>query len=1289
MFKKPGFIYVLSLIILNLAFQICYSENISGNYGENSNLVLCFDPPFEALEIPGRGVLMVHKGHRLIPLIIPTESEFCDNPRNLFDLENDVWDHFTLVPKDHEEFSQLINEAKDVAEKDEQIFSTLNDLLMKNDGAHFEQKTDNNTMHVVDEPIIIPEHVFPLHDNNRPHADMQTNNKNEEISDFEDSLLLDGFEIPKNDEKDGIRMRILMFTEFSRDFLARKGLPLAIKEEEMYNPENFEFFKLNWPSRDKDLVIEDLPYSIWKVFLGSGVLTSQTTTRLSEEERKKLVLESLNNFFNGLERYYLQNMDSELDFRYYQYLSGIGIEKALETIKYYRESEKLQALSGDKSTMSEDSVNVYSEYPELPSSDPSASSITSSSLVVPEKSEESSVSRSFSASNNQFDNSAVIIEDNQDEISQKNVKRDEAQVIEVEPNKQLEIFTMLRIKWFSIFVNDYLGRLGINFTITEESCKKASIFEFFQTEVGVSSSLPKVIWTLFMENGFESRFPNSTTIEEKMEIVHEIWTMFNQIENGVFEGQIITEGYLSKKDLLDVEIREIMRHYWDRNLNDIANKLIHLSRQRTGEKDSSEIEPILEDELIRNKERAKEMGIFNIEKSDYELSKTGKVSSEISDVGSDIESSRSMDFSSRFETSEKSPMSKKNKKKKKKRKNKIKKSKTKKGKKDESIHKDEIEKQSGVLSKAKELLDSLKKKEPETLVNKAPKENSLPEEISSESTLENTEKSSDSPLNWLKFDPSIKNNSEESEFSEKFGISASPSEKMVENSYESKQLGEDSLHSQKDELEESLNHPEVIDHVEPNKNEVLESLSDLSKNSEKSVSVQPSKEESNIDIVPESKVNVNLLDNIPIADEFSNNEDSIQFEKSITSENHLAKEESRGENIEKTKSEIPENNNEKSVEKLIRPDSGYETTSIPEDNNSEYSSVPNYQERSKVDYEPTEEKSNDLTVSAQNSPKEDFEVSEEETKEESLEEKTIGVSDKEKPVKKKFTKKFEDKLSSLFNKTKKFFGFENKSSKEKESENGDQNQDLEVEEEYENLTNMVIYFIQSYAALRYKFVEEGVIDNSFNEINAIVRSSIHFHQGTVEFDNVDMEKGIKNIAAMMGGGSFTALKSVGLTGKDITANLKKYLLKLYSTVRTEKEYEKNKKLNTTNFWLKQHFTQNLIKEGMIPEQLERPSVIENIQNIVAESTDPKFIEVRAETICKKIPSILEKFFDKSLIQEIKPQDLNCLAVVAVNELYGFSLSNSLYLFLFNYKTKYWRFLTPNICISISQILEKE
>lgn len=1282
MFEKPNFIYVLSLILFNWAFQICYSKEINGNYGDSSNFVSCFDPPFEGLEIPGRGILMVHKGHRLIPLIIPTESEFCDNPRNLFEPESDIWDNFTLVPKDHEDFSQLINEAKDIAEKDEQIFSALNDLLIKHDGAKSDQKIENSGMHVVNEPIIIPEYVLPLHENNHPHAHTDLNKQDEEISDFEDSLLLDELEIPKNDEKDAIKMRIFMFMEFSRDYLARKGLPLVINEKAMYNPDNFEFFRLNWPSRDKDLIIKDLPHSIWKVFLGSGVLTSQTTTNLSEERRKKLVLESLNHFFNGLEKYYLQNMDSDLDLKYYQHLSGIGIEKALETIKHYRESEKLQNFVRDEPTMSENSVNLYSEYHQLHSNEPSTSSITSSSLEVPETSQESSISTSPSKSNKQLDNSAVVVENIQDEISQKSIKGEQVQIIETDPNSQLEIFTKLRIKWFSIFVNDYLGRLGINFTIKEESCRKASIFEFFQTEMGFSDNLPEILWNLFMDNGFDHQFPASTTVQEKMKTVHEIWIMFNQIENKVFEGQVITKGYISNKDLLDVEIREIMRHYWDLNLNDTANKLIHLSKQRNINKDTSEIESIFEDELIRNKQRAKEMGIFNIKESDYEFSKTGQ-DSEIVNIGSDIESSRAIDFSSKSETSEKSAVSKRNKKKKRKNKNK----KKKKARSNESIDKDEIKKHSGVLSKTKELLESFKNKKPEVIVSEKTTENSLTKEISSESSFEDDEKNSDSPLEWLQFTSPIKENSEKSEFSEKFDTNTLEPEKTAENSYELKQPEDKSLSPQKDELEKNIHHPEVIDQAELNKNEASTSLKDLTENSEKSnVSEQSLKEKSNSDITPDIKTNINLLDNIPLAEESVNSEDSFQLEESIINEDHHTKEESRDESINKTKTQIPESTNEESMVEYNKPGPEHEAASITEDKSSEYNSVPNYEERSKVDYEPIEEKSNDLTLSSQYSSKKDFDFSEEDSKIE-----TTDTSIKEKPVQKKFSKIFENKLSSLFAKTKKLFGLEKKSSKEnKDSKNEENpNQDLDLEQEYENLTIFVIYFIQSYAALRYKFVEKGAIDTHFNEINTVVKSSIHFHQGTTQFDNVDMEKGIKSIAAMMGGGSFTALKSIGLTAKDITANLKKYLLKLYSTDKTEQEYAKNKKLNTTNYWLKQYFTQNLIKEGMIPEQLERPSVIENIQDLVAESTDPKSIETRASSICKKIPSILEKFFDKSLTKEIKPQDLNCLAVVAVNELYGFSLSNSLYLFLFGYKTKYWRFLTPDISISISNILENE
>ncbi|KAJ1606282.1 putative signal peptide-containing secreted protein, partial [Cryptosporidium canis] len=1243
MLERPGIIIWLALILVNLAFKGCGSEAIDGSYGEASGMISCFEAPFEGLEIPGRGVFMVYKGHRLIPVRIPPEAEFCDAPRGALEAEGNIWDNFNLVPKDHEEFSELINEAKAASEKDEEIISALNGLLTKTEGANSEQKTGTD-LHVVNEPVITPVHAFPLYDKSHPHAESEVDKKNDEISDLEDSLLLDEWNESKDDEGDGIRMRILMFTEFSRDYLARKGLPLAIRNEDMYSQENLEFFRLNWPTREAGLVLEELPYSIWKVFLGSGILTSRTDSGLSEDRRKRLVLESLNDFFNGLERYYLQNMDSGLDYTYYQYLSGLGIDKALETIRYYRESQEPQTSREASGQDSSAVFNEYSQSQRQSSSESSVSSVSTSSLEVPETGAESSSSKSDSPGGG----SVTYFEYSPDEGSQKVVKEGSP----AREEDQSGVFAQLRMRWFGIFASDYLARLGVNFKVSQDSLSRPSVIEFFQTEFGASHGLPEVIWDIFTESSFGDQFQGSLTVQEQMEMVNEIWVMFNKIESGVFEGNVGAESYLLNRDMLDVEIREVMRQYWDESMDETAAKLIHLIQRRGDAHVSSEIVPVQEDELIRNKIKAKEMGVFNVESS-----VTG---SEVEQTGGSLESSVASD-SSASEQSEGSAREKSKRRKSKKRKSKKGKGGKKKGRKEKGSGKNKTEKQQGILDKAKELLESFRKK-PEDSVGEHPKEETPDKEISSESSSSSVELESggDSPLNWLKFESPMKQ-SEESEFSERFG-DGDPSEKM-EGSQGLEVPREDSFTPQAKANEPSLHEASVSLNQEAPREERSEVFDG-----------QPPEEQST-ERSSGTVVNVDLLNDLPFADASSSSEHSARVNVDLAGESSgspvaygAVSGGGEASNIERSASE-------------------HEVAGVPEGVGSEHGSTQsqNREEGGGAEYASSAEASEDGGASAPGLPREDAEGEDED--EERPREESVEVSGKEKPLQKKFTKQFENKLSSLLQKTKKLFGLGKKSSKDKEADSQDQDGDLDVEEESENLTNLVIYFIQTYAALRYKFVEEGAIDKSFGEIAAIVRTSVHFHPGTVEFDNIDMEKGIKKIASMLGGGSFTAMKSIGLTAKDITASLKKYLLRLCPPDRTEAEYSKNKRLNTTHFWLKQCFTQSLVKEGMVPEQLERPSIVESSQSLVEDLADRRPIESRAEAICKKVQTVLDRFFDKSLTDGIKAKDLDCLAVVAVNELYGFSLSNSLYLFLFGYRTKYWRFLSPDISISISHILE--
>ncbi|KAJ1607587.1 putative signal peptide-containing secreted protein [Cryptosporidium canis] len=1248
MLERPGIIIWLALILVNLTFKGCSSEAIDGSYREASGMISCFEAPFESLEIPGRGILMVYKGHRLIPVRIPPEAEFCDAPRGALEAEGNIWDNFNLVPKDHEEFSELINDAKAASEKDEEIISALNGLLTKTEGANSEQKAGTD-LHVVNEPVITPVHAFPLYDKSHPHAELEVNKKNDEISDLEDSLLLDEWNESKDDEGDGIRMRILMFTEFSRDYLARKGLPLAIRNEDMYSQENFEFFRLNWPSREAGLVIEKLPYSIWKVFLGSGILTSRTDSGLSEDRRKMLVLESLNDFLNGLERYYMQIMDSGLDYTYYQHLSGLGIDKALETIRYYRESQEPQTSRENNGQNSSAVFNEYSQSQRQGSSESSVSSVSTSSLEVPETSAESSASKSDSPGGG----SVAYFEYSPDEASQKVVKEGSP----AREKDQLGVFAQLRMRWFGIFASDYLARLGVNFKVSQDSLSRPSTIEFFQTEFGASHGLPKVIWDIFTESSFGDQFQGSLTIQEQMEMANEIWVMFNKIESGVFKGNVGADSYLLNRDMLDVEIREVMRQYWDESMDETADKLINLIQRRGDGHVSSEIVPVQEDELIRNKIKAKEMGVFNVESS-----VTGSEGLEVEQTVGGLESSVASD-SSASEQSEGSAREKSKRRKSKKRKSKKGKGGKRKGRKEKGAGKNKAERQLGILDKTKELLESFRKK-PEDSAGEHPKEETPSKDILSESSSVELESGDDSPLNWLKFESPMKQ-SEESEFYERFG-NGDPSEKM-EGSQGLEVPREDSFTPQAKANEPSLH-------------DVSASLDQEAPREERSevFDWQPPEEQST-ERSSGTLVNVDLLNDLPFADASTNSEYSARVNGDLAGESSgspRAYEAVSGGGEASNLEKAEESNIERSA-------SGHEVAGASESVGSTQSQ--NREEGGGAEYVSLAEASEGGGDLAPSLPREDAEGEDEERPRE----ESVEVSGKEKPLQKKFTKQFENKLSSLLQKTKKLFGLGRKSSKDKETDSQDQDGDLDVEEENENLTNLVIYFIQTYAALRYKFVEEGVIDKSFGEIAAIVRTSVHFHPGTVEFDNIDMEKGIKKIASMLGGGSFTAMKSIGLTAKDITASLKKYLFRLCPPDRTEEEYSKNKRLNTTHFWLKQCFTQSLVKEGMVPEQLERPSIVESSQSLVEDLTDRRPIENRAEAICKKVQTILDRFFDKSLTDGIKAKDLDCLAVVAVNELYGFSLSNSLYLFLFGYSTKYWRFLSPDISISISHILESE
>ncbi|KAK6589106.1 hypothetical protein RS030_233525 [Cryptosporidium xiaoi] len=1268
------YLYVCALLMLLNNKNVLLGKEVE-NRGSNENnngshFTFCYTPPLESLEVPGVGPFNVHKGHRLIPITIPEGSELCDDPMSLFEPENEIWDNDILVPKEFEDFSELMEEARNLEEdKNVQLTSKINEILKEK---VYEQI----------EPPIIPKHVMPLYTDENEKTELKgIPDTSDRVLDKEESSLFDDLSlVSKQDEsygtlneeevKRGIGMRIFMFVEFCRDNLARNGLPLNIINNSMYTEENFKFFSTNWSSfGSEELVFNDVPYQIWQGFVSSGILTAGDK-KISEETKRKLVLYSLNEFFNGLERYYSYNINDKVDYKYYLYLESLGVDEAIKTIRQYRDS--LGGMSKGEASLKDSSEREITASPSLSSS---SSSISTSSMYVPgdfELSNEGSTTKEELTEQGERSGYDVVEEDNLMEGKNEKVESvvDLSKTkgpFEDELGKSSEIgdeksMVSTRIKWFSIFINEYLGRIGIGLSISEYSCDNTAIYAFFKNLKNEDKfSLPDLVWNLLIQNGFEEKTSDlELSYDEKREIVKELWFIFIDIEGKMFGNQVNYQSYNQVSWMMDIEIRDIISGFLDKLKVETSKKLMNLSKRRNGSsadkyvtlKEENTIKPLNDDEFANNLSRAKELGLFNLNSLENEVSDNNLQSdidggnmeifensfeydkNKVGDANKYLNKDTSLDSTSSSSSSneiggmsekinKKGKGRKKTKSKKRKGKRRSKKNsnidKTNKGKKSEKSEVREetvADRSSKAVKTARELMEKIKSEDDKSR--------------SPDSSIE-SETSSFSPLDWLRFDSTDNGENKKPEL-ELADVSLDRNEREVYN------LEEKEESNNFDDKERTSKYPDYITNEEASKSVGLEI--DQLFDQETPSSIKP-EELSNVEKHVSERSNDDYTINRPVYNEQDENVEK-EISKTVSEVEELQNRNENTENLVEKSHSIGDKNPRNLLSDLIKS----------------------------IDKNMDEESAEDETGGAEIEKFED-EIETEEG------EKSVGE------LKGAEKGSFKNKLSNLLQRTKNFFGFGKTESKKVEEEST-----LGKEIEYTNLAKIVIHFIQSYAALRYRFVKEGAIQSSFEEIKALVKDSLHFHQGTTEFDTFDLEKGVKAIAGMLGGGSFTAIKTLGLTSRDISNSLKRYLVNLFPTDNIEKIYKKNKKINTTSEWLKIYLKNDLIIEEMLPKQLERPSIVGESSDLIDGFSNSEEVMEKADLMCEKIIKLIEKYIQNSESDRITKRDLDCLAVTAVNQLHNFTLSNAIYLFLFKYKTNLWKYLTQEIALSLSREIQE-
>ncbi|OII71950.1 hypothetical protein cand_031290 [Cryptosporidium andersoni] len=520
--KKVSRIFLFWLFIL-------YCINII--HCENFNQSKCLDPPFESLEIPGIGSTQIHKGHRLIPILIENDLQICYNA--LINLNDQIWDESEGLLTDIESFILSTNSHSNVQDPNLGInFPSIDQTPseLKNQYINF----DN-----IHNPIVIPS-----------PSKIPT-----KVKEFDESSSLQS--IPLKTQSEPIYLgedtRINWFITFTEILLENYGILINIDRTKFYTDSIRKLFREFW-FLEKAPNISELPIEIWDTIVMNGILELLSKWQ-TIEEKKSIIKEAWQGFLN-MEYIMNEQLNETLDLSYYKYYSVLSSNTIKQNIipyvnKYLIEIEASRKITEQKSVLYPDSS--YKEFIN-----------TDTNLV------KSPINKSL----NEISSTHIQIEQGKKDIPE--ITPSENFSDSIIPDKKELI--RLRIRWFKLFAIEYMGRLGINLYFEDNTLEDPIIIEFFGKVWTLSDKIPPALWKLLNENGFEEKLPNNMTILEKEKIASNLWESFINMEFSIYGKSGNLDLYVGKEEMLNIEIREIIQVFLQQDISftpDMALKIAH------------------------------------------------------------------------------------------------------------------------------------------------------------------------------------------------------------------------------------------------------------------------------------------------------------------------------------------------------------------------------------------------------------------------------------------------------------------------------------------------------------------------------------------------------------------------------------------------------------------------------------------------------------------------------------------------------------------------------------------
>ncbi|EEA07363.1 uncharacterized protein CMU_035350 [Cryptosporidium muris RN66] len=1211
--KKASRIFLFWLFIL-------YCINII--QCENFNQSKCLDPPFESLEIPGIGSAQIHKGHRLIPILIENDLQICYNA--LINLNNQIWDESEGLLTDIESFILSTNPHSNVQDPNLGVnFPSIDQTpsKLKNQYINFDNMHNS---------IIIP-------------SPSKTPTK---VKEFHESSSLQSISLKTQSEPIylGEDTRINWFITFTEILLENYGIPINIDRTKFYTDSIRKLFREFW-FLEKVPSISELPIEIWDTIVMNGILELLSKWR-TIEEKKSIIKEAWQGFLN-MEYIINEQLNGTLDLSYYKYYSVLSSDTIKQNIipyvdKYLAEIEASRKITEQKILYSDSS---YKEFIN-----------TDTNLA------KSSINKSL----NEINSTNIQIEQGKKDIPEIITPSENFSDSIIPDKKEL---IRLRIRWFKLFAIEYMGRLGINLYFEDNTLEDPIIIEFFGKVWTLSDKIPLVLWKLLNENGFKEKLPNNMTILEKEKIASNLWESFINMEFSIYGKSGNLDLYVGKEEMLNIEIREIIQVFLQQDISftpDMALKIAHNklkiidgietpfnpedlpesnevsqnipntytlrheqspvsledSVESTKNDNNEERDDVLLDNSLIDEEFAKKPDVNNVvslpsyedlflsTKKSQEQSLENKFDSASEKLNSpiniipDISPTKNIDFAQLI--TEKSP-----------------------------FREHEILTYSNKPELSMELSGGYK-----------------------EETYTNNDNILKRPLEGVNI--GIYN----SEYPQDLTHPLRPNKKIItdystntafipeKKESTSSVFSENIIGTPKEQLSEFSESPQykIIERLNTTKNKFPQKTNEVFHDS-----------------FMKSEIPVKLSD-IPL--EHLNNivEDNWDLKYPIESRESLYK------GI--VNERFMENSDNKHIKKDLEQDEVGKSLQVP---------IISLQNQDiDISHTPTEDMK--LEESSYNEVGKSFIENWDNSGyiQKDLEENKLDKSSQI-PMKSSGIQNIDiSHISSPENSNLVLEKFLHTSFPEPSEVSQSPSTIYELEPEpidykdllYINFAKFIRCYIETYANIRKKYLKPIYIEQT----KEILVNLFHFYSESTIIDQTDLEKAIREISSVSGnGGTLTAIRYLGLTIKQISNSLVNYINTYFPADDTVKKSIQDHS-DITLKWLEQYFKSNVLIYDMLPYRL-----IEEVQNNPIDTSIvplkvQRDIDLLASNICQKTKEILK---DIKKIKNLDDSEINCKAVANVVVQHQMDLSKAIYLFLLPLNSEYQKILTPEVAYKLS------